>query len=177
MLKTKSKIVLILIIILTILTILSLTNSSSQPTHRTDIYHPDPVGDVSDPDIDIIQLGSYEEEGNIVLSLTVDGSIQYKGNPNDQNDGSYRYEFRIVARNENDQDLFIYTIIYTEGQVQNYNIDSRNSIDTLRIYFNKDIFHSNTYMIGLEATAYSPAIYKAEMDITSADRDRPISFS
>jgi len=175
-LSTKSNIIIIFIALLTVLTFLSTINLSTQPVHRTDIYHTDPVGDVQNPDIDIIQIGSYEEEGNIVLVLTVDGIIQNPGKIVDEYNESYRYELIVIAKNKNNPCIHIYRIIYANGQIQNYEFISRTNGDTLRIFFTKDTFLIDMYMVGLEAATYSPISAGAETDTMPLDRDRPIIF-
>ena len=176
MFRTKSKIILVAILFLIILTILSMIDFYAEPVHRVNIHHTDPMGDVENPDIDIIQIGSYEEENNIVLALTVDGIIQSNEESLEKDNESFRYELTIITRNNNDQVIIIYHIIFVNGKVQNYNFSSRIYGDTLRIFIEKDTFPMDVFIVGLESITHSPVSVGAETDTTSLDRDRSIIF-
>ncbi len=138
------------------------------PIHRTNIQYSDPVGDVSEPDFDIIKVRSYIQSRNIVLELTVAGIIQTPDT--DSTYSNFIYRINVVARGIN-HDPHIYSCAYQNGVVSQYGFDVEVENATLRIFFPLTAFISDSYMIGLEGVAQSPF----EHDLTPEDRDSNIA--
>ncbi|MFW9786176.1 MAG: hypothetical protein ACFFE2_12565 [Candidatus Thorarchaeota archaeon] len=138
------------------------------PIHRTNIQYSDPLGDVSDPDFDVIEIRSYIRFQNIILELTVAGTIQTPDTWSSYSDFIYR--INVVARGIN-RAAHIYSCAYQNGVVDQYGFDVEVANSTLRIFFPMTAFISDSYMIGLEGVAQSPF----EDDLTPEDRDSNIA--
>ena len=151
-----------LVVVLVILT--GVVVIGQTPIHRMNIDYTDNLGDVNNQDVDIIEIKSYQDGSNIVLELTVAGQIQTGTN--------YLYRIIITAKGLIDTDSHIYACTFQDGQLTSYGFDTEIDNDTLRIFFPLTAFVSDSYMIGLEGNAFSPAL---EQDFTSDDRDGDVA--
>jgi hypothetical protein len=127
------------------------------------VSHTDDVGDVSDPNADILSYRSYPENHYIVLELVVAGNIKSISN--------YMYRLTVVAKYVGDKRAHIYSCRFQDGVVGHYPLDAEIQNGTLRILFPFSQFIPNSYMIGLEASAYSTS---GEEDLGLEDRDGEI---
>jgi hypothetical protein len=135
--------------------------------HRTNIVRTDPIGDVTDPDFDILQIKSFAESQHVVLELTVAGVIQTLDTVPFPN---FLYRLIVVARGL-ETNAHIYACTYDGDVIHQYEFDFEIDNSTLRIFFPMTAFVHDSYMIGLEASAGTPL----EEDFTPEDRDSPVS--
>lgn len=159
-------------VILTIIIVASTLFIGHLPVHRTDIIHTDPEGDVDDddnPNIDIIELRSYNSGHNIILEMTVVGMIQVDNSTSDY--FNYAYIIGVIARDIEDLDAHVYHCRFDGVREKNYGLVTEVANSTLRIIFPKTTFLVGSYMIGLEGTAMSPW----GEDNTLPDRDGEIA--
>ncbi len=160
-LKKILPVVLVLSIVITSILIIGL-----QPVHRTTIEHSDIENDVSDSNIDIISIRSYLNESDIILQMTVLGTIL-----NSTADSNYEYRLIIVARGVIDDRSHIYTCYYANGTTWPYDFQATPENNTLVIVFPLTIFLSDSYMIGLEGIATVSGNDGVERDQTEEDRN------
>ncbi|MFW9989049.1 MAG: hypothetical protein ACFFC3_10360 [Candidatus Odinarchaeota archaeon] len=172
MISRNNKIIGILLILSTLITIpiIWYIGNLPIPHHRTDIIITDPLGDVSDPDVDIIEIRSYKSSEwrqnfsstpyFFVLELTVEGTIRYQ----------YLYSINIVVTN--DEGASIHHCDYYNGRQSSYNLDVEVENSTLKMYFPVNSLLHNAYMTGLEGVANNVI----EEDLTGDDRDNPIEY-
>ncbi len=151
-----------------ILLMLSLLYIGYLPVHRTQISHTDSEGDITDPNADILSYRSYRQGFFIVLELVVAGEI-ISGDIDDVS--GYLYRLSIVGKFVGSNDSHIYSCAFQDGIVESYLLDSEIQEDTLRIFFPLSIFLKGSYMIGLEASAYSVL---DEEDLGAEDREADI---
>jgi hypothetical protein len=149
--------------ILAIVLIAAFLIIGQMPIHKTTILHTDDMGDVSDQDIDIIEISSYQDGSYVMLEMVVAGEIQTSTN--------YTYRFTITARGIINSDVHIYSCTYQNGTMTSYAFNVENERHTLRVYFPLSAFVSDSYMIGLEGNAQS----SGEEDNTGADRESDVS--
>jgi hypothetical protein len=158
----------ILVVVMIIVVLLGTSIIGNLPVHRTNIVHTDPLGDVSDPDFDIVQICSYAERDNIVLELAVAGEIQILEGSSGP---TFLYRIIVVARGL-ETNPHIYACTFDGEVIKQYGFDYEVENSTLRIFFPFTAFVHDSFMIGLEATTGSP---RAEQDLTLEDRDLPIA--
>ncbi len=164
-LKKILPVVLVLSIVITSILIIGL-----QPVHRTTIEHSDIENDVSDSNIDIISIRSYLNESDIILQMTVLGTIL-----NSTADSNYEYRLIIVARGVIDDRSHIYTCYYDNGTTWPYDFQATPENNTLVIVFPLTIFLSDSYMIGLEGIATVSGNDGVERDQTEEDRNEIVA--
>ena len=133
------------------------------PIHRSTVLHTDTLGDVSDPDIDIVEIESYQDGSYIVLEMVVAGEIQTSVD--------YLYRLTITARGIINSDIHVYSCTFQNGVLTSYAFDILYSNSTLQILFPLTAFVSDSYMIGLEGSAQS----SGDEDTTDEDRDGEVS--
>jgi hypothetical protein len=133
------------------------------PIHNTSILHTDDMGDVSDQNIDIVEIRSYLDGSYVVLEMVVSGEIQTSTN--------YTYRLTITARGIVNSDVHIYSCTYENGTLTSYAFNTAFNNNTLRVYFPLSAFASDSYMIGLEGNAHS----SGEEDNTGEDRESDVS--
>ncbi len=170
----KTSIYIIIIIVILICFSILVYYIGHQSVHRTNISHGDQENDISDPNIDIIRYRSYEKGNDIILELTVAGTIQNKGTTEFGDIEAYTYGIIVVAKRIDDSEAHIYHCSYVNGTVRQYNFEAEVSGNTLKIIFPKSAFQQDSYMIGLEAVTCSPASNGGEIDETAEDRDASI---
>jgi hypothetical protein len=104
----------------------------------------DELGDVSDPDIDIIEYGSYFDDTEIIIYLIVDGSINENAT----------YQLFIVAKTSANERAHIY---FNDNDVDsdtgNYGSVVIINNNKLSIRFPVAKIMPDSYMVGLEARA------------------------
>lgn len=149
--------------ILAIVLIAGLLIIGQLPIHKTPILHTDNIGDVSDQNIDIVEIRSYLDGSYIMLEMVVSGEIQTSEN--------YTYRLTITARGIIDSAVHIYACTYHNGTLTSYTFNAEYDNDTLRVYFPLSAFTSDSYMIGLEGNAQS----SGEEDDTGEDRQSDVS--
>lgn len=157
----------VLVVVMIIVVLLGTSIIGNLPVHRTNIVHTDPLGDVSDPDFDIIQIKSIGEPSQIVLELTVAGRIQ---TPETASYPNFLYFIVVVARGIS-HGPHIYSCVYDGENIKQYGFDFEVDNSTLRVFFPLTAFIPDSYMIGLEASAAS-----LEEDNTPEDRDSSIAL-
>jgi hypothetical protein len=165
----KPKIRVLVAIILVGVVITSVIVVGQQPIHRTDIEHSDPLGDVSDSDIDILQIQSYLNGTDVYLKMTVAGNIIETSNTT-----PYRYKILIITRGLSyENDTAVHTFTYENGSVEDsmYSILSYVENDTLTIVVPITVLGNVRYMIGLEGRTQT---YYDE-DLTPLDRDGSVA--
>ena len=139
------------------------------PVHRTNIQYTDSLGDIQEPNFDIIQIKSHLVANNIVLELTVAGLIQITDSNISHPD--FLYRIIIVGKHHDGGQGHIYACTYSDGVIQQYGFDFEVDNSTLRIFFPLTAFIPDSYMIGLEGATCSPF----EEDLTPEDRDSSIA--
>ncbi|MFW9847664.1 MAG: hypothetical protein ACFFF4_00900 [Candidatus Thorarchaeota archaeon] len=152
--------------VLTLLIIILIAGSlvvGQLPMHKTNVLHTDSLGDVSDPNIDIVEIKSYQDGSYIILEMVVAGEIQTGEN--------YLYRLIITARGIMNHAVHIYSCTYQNGTLTSYTFTTGYNNSTLRIYFPLSTFASDSYMIGLEGIAQSPL----EQDNTGEDREGEVT--
>lgn len=147
----------------------SISYIGTLPVHRISISHIDEIGDVSDPNADIVSYRSYPEHNYIVLELVVAGIII--SDPDSVIPSNYMYRLTVVAKCPGDNRTHIYSCTFKDGVVSQYFLDSEVYNGTLRIFFPFSQFIPDSYMIGLEASAYSVFGYE---NLGLEDRDSEI---
>jgi hypothetical protein len=140
------------------------------PVHQTNIHHYDPIDDVSNPNIDIAEIRSYALNDEIVLELIVAGII-VSAEPSSENSSGYMYRLMLIARGLDEIVAHEYSCTYRDGIVSQFDFMTEVENSTLRIFFSKNAFIPDSYMIGLEASA----AYLAEEDYTLPDRAAPVA--
>ena len=138
------------------------------PVHRTNILHSDALGEVSDPDFDIIEIRSYAQSRYIVLELTVTGLIQTSDSEYPYS--NYLYRINVVAKGI-DREVHIYSCAYKYGIIEQYGFDVEVDNSTLRVFFPLTAFIPDSYMIGLEGSAQ----FSFGRDLTPEDRDSSLA--
>lgn len=140
------------------------------PVHRTNITHTDPEGDVSDSNIDIVQLRSYRTGNDIALEITVAGEIRNVTDSSPYPD-PYDYRITIITRRPNEEGTPAYRVSYTNGTL-GLQYDTRANVDnnTLTIFLPLYEIDSRYYIIDIKGTART----YTETDTTEADSDRPV---
>ncbi|MFW9987146.1 MAG: hypothetical protein ACFFC3_00660 [Candidatus Odinarchaeota archaeon] len=172
--KEKKRYAIIILYIIIAITIPSILYGiyiyGHSPVHRINIDMVDPSGDVSNPDIDIIEYRSYKSSEwrqnhssapyFIVLEIFVLGTV---------NEDCY-YRFTVVARRTNDEIGHIYSFLYNSGECdENFDIEIENS--SIRMYFPINRLIPGDYITGMEVLAGD--FY--ERDLTPEERDAPIA--
>jgi hypothetical protein len=124
----------------------------------------DERGDVSDPDIDIIEYGSYIDDTEIIIYLIVDGIISENST----------FQLFIVAKTSANEGAHVY--------FNDFDIDAGTSIEsnydsvviinnnTLSIRFPLSKIMPDSYMVGLEARALN----FDDRDTTSSARNNTL---
>ncbi len=139
------------------------------PVHRTNIEHSDPLGDVADADIDIVEIRSYLNGTELYLQLTVAGRIV-------KTNATTRYQYKIIPvakRISEDSSAHIYELGYTNGSMAVSSFSARAYVNgaTLTIVVPISMFSQGEYMIGLEGIAQAAL----EQDFTPEDRDGEVA--
>ena len=153
----------------TLVIFVGLSYVGTLPVHRISISHVDEIGDVSDPNADIVSYRSYPKNNYIVLELVVAGNII--SDPDLLISSNYMYRLTVVAKFLGNNRTHIYSCRFQDGEVGSYFLDSEVYNGTLLIFFPFSQFIPDSYMIGLEASAYS--IFGDE-DLGLEDRDSQI---
>ena len=161
----KSATILISIIVLFV----GISYIGTLPVHRISVSHVDDIGDVSDPNVDIESYRSYLENNYIILELVVVGNII--SNPDSLISSNYMYRLIVVAKSPGDDRSHIYSCRFQDGEVGQYFLNFEVYNNTLRIFFPFSQFIPDSYMIGLEASAYSVF---GDQDIGLEDRDSEV---
>lgn len=164
-LKKLLLVALVLVIVVSSFLIIGL-----QPVHRANIEHTDIEDDVFDSNIDIISVSSHLEENDLILRMTVVGTIL-----NNTADTSYEYRLIIVARGLIDNRTHVYTCYYANGTTWPYAFQALPENNTLVIVFPLTIFLSDSYMIGLEGIATVSGNDGVERDQTEEDRNGTVA--
>ncbi|QEE17197.1 hypothetical protein DSAG12_03029 [Promethearchaeum syntrophicum] len=130
------------------------------PQHNYTHQLYDESGDALDPNIDIIEYGSYLEDDQLILYLIVDGIIS---------ETNATYQLFIVAKSAANEGAHVYYVDIDVEAEREYNYGSYVEIsgDTISIRNSADNFIPDSYMIGLEARAMN----FDERDTTSSARD------
>lgn len=137
------------------------------PVNRTNIEHSDPVGDVSNSNIDIVQIRSYLNGTDLYLELTVAGNIVEINKTT-----LYQYRLTIVTRSvEAEAGIAVYQITYENGSVSGYSAQAFVKGDTLTLVVSINTIAPGYYMIGLEGRAQTAS----EQDTTSLDRSSEVA--
>jgi len=153
-LKTRSrKVVTILVSIVVV--IMTISHIGTLPVHRVTVSHTDELGDISDPNTDIVSYQSYPENNFIILELVVAGNIISDPESKIGWTSNYLYHLIVVARSVGDKESHIYSCSFQDGIVGQYFLDTEVENDTLRIFFPLSQFLHGSYMTGLEAKAHS----------------------
>lgn len=164
----------ILSVLIGIQSVVAIYRWGHTPVHRANIEGTDPIGDVANPDIDLIGYKSYistEWSQNyplspyfIVLELTIVGTIK--------EDTYHQYSFSIVARRLSDEIGHVYHFNFYNGACSE-NLDFEVENSTFRMHFPITRFIPNDYMTGLEVWVMSTSF---EQDFTPEMRDAPIVY-
>ena len=115
------------------------------PEHQFNFELTDTLGDVNEDQIDIIEFGSYRSHEKVVLYLEVVGTINT----------SLSYRIFIVAKTPGEDIAHIYFNDVSNGSETNYESDVFIDGNRLEIHFSLNRFISNSYMVGIEASAHS----------------------
>ncbi|MDF1538414.1 MAG: hypothetical protein P1Q69_05890 [Candidatus Thorarchaeota archaeon] len=156
-------------VIIIIVAIVGVIVVGQQPVHRTNIVHSDLPGDVTDADIDIVEIRSYLNGTELYLQLTVDGNI-VESNATI----TYRYEIIVVAKGlSDDSSAYVYVLSYENGSMGVSSYSSRSYVDgaTLTLVIPISTLIHGSYMIGLEGCTLTPF----EEDFTPEDRDGEVA--
>jgi len=141
------------------------------PVHRTNITHSDPEGDVSDSNIDIIQLCSYRTGNDIAFEITVAGKIRNVTDSSPYPD-PYDYRITIITRKPNEESTPAYKISYTNGTLGlQYRTTARLENNTLTIFLPLHEIISGYYIVDIKGTART----YTETDTTEPDWNRPVA--
>ena len=154
--------------LITVIAVASIAVLGQMPVHRTNIEHTDPLGDVADADVDIVNIKSYLNGTDLYLQLTVAGNI-VETNATVR----YQYNINIVGKRVTDTEGHLYGFTFENGSmgVSTYTSNSFVSGDTLTIVTPISTLLPGVYMIGLEAHAQT--VYG--QDYTAEDRDGEIA--
>ncbi len=167
--NTSPKTRLAAMVIIIIVTITGVVVVGQQPVHRTNIVHSDLYGDVTDADIDIVEIRSYLNGTELYLQLTVDGNIV-------ESNATITYQYKIIVVVKgvaDDSSASIYMLTYENGSmgVSSYSSCSFVHGATLTIVIPISTIIHGRYMIGLEGWAQTPF----EQDLTPEDRDGEVA--
>ena len=155
--------------VLIIVVVPSIIVVEQMPVNGTNIEHSDSVGDVSNPNIDIVQIRSYLNGTDLYLELTVAGSIVEINKTT-----LYQYRLTIVTKGvEADVGIAIYQITYQNGSVSGCSAYGYAKGDTLTLVVSIYAITSGLYMTGLEGRATSGS----ETDYTSPDRSSEVAHA
>ncbi|MDF1537947.1 MAG: hypothetical protein P1Q69_03500 [Candidatus Thorarchaeota archaeon] len=155
------------VIVLVIIAVPSIVIVGQQPVHRTEIEHTDPEGDVTDPDIDIIQIKSYLNGTDLFLELTVAGSIVETSG-----EIGYLYRLEIITKGlAADIGIVTYRVTFENGTVTGYSTYGYVKENTLTIVVSIYTLRDVSYMVGLEGKAQS----YFEADETLPDRNGTVA--
>lgn len=164
----KTRLIAALIII--VVAVSGIVMIGQMPVNRTNIEHSDPVGDVTDPNIDIVRIKSYLNGTDLYLQMTVAGEIMVTNASI-----GYQYKLIIVAKGvSEDASAHIYTLSYDNGSMD---LSSFSSLarpyvngSTLTIVVPISILVQGDYMIGLEGAAMAHGA-----DYTAEDRNGQVA--
>lgn len=170
-LKTSSfKARLIAALIIIVVAVAGIAMIGQMPVNRTNIEHSDPVGDVTDPNIDIVLIKSYLNGTDLYLQMTVAGKIVVTNSTI-----GYLYKLIIVAKGvSEDASAHVYTLSYDNGSMElsSFSDSVRPYVNgsTLTLVVPISILVQGDYMIGLEGAAMA---YGA--DYTAEDRNGQVA--
>ncbi|MBN1800883.1 MAG: hypothetical protein JW891_05210 [Candidatus Lokiarchaeota archaeon] len=114
------------------------------PVHRINNRGIDPVGDVSNPDIDIVEYRSHgsSDGSTMIVEINVLGKINE----------SYSYRFTVVAKTLSDTTGHIYSFLFNDGECdEGFITEIENS--TIRMIFPMSRLSPTDYVIGIEVLA------------------------
>ncbi len=159
---------LIAAVIIIVIAVSAITVIGQMPVNRTNIDHSDPVGDVTDPKIDIVLIKSYLNGTDLYLQMTVAGEIVVTNATI-----GYQYKLIIVAKGvSEDASAHIYALSYDNGSMETSSFSARPHVNgsTLTIVVSISILVQGDYMIGLEGVAEGLGA-----DYTAEDRDGQVA--
>lgn len=170
LLKTSSiKTRLIAVLIIIVVAVSGIVVIGQMPVNRTNIEHSDPLGDVTDANIDIVLIKSYLNGTNLYLQMTVASEI-VKTNAT----FAYQYSILVIAEGISEgSNAFEYLLSYVNGSLTEspYSPCSYVNGTTLTIVVPISMIRQGDYMTGLEGFADN----SLERDLTVSDRDGEVA--
>lgn len=130
------------------------------PQHQFNFELTDTSNDVNVTQIDIIEYGAYRIQEEVVLYLKVAGTINI----------SLVYRLFIVAKSPGEDVAHIYFNDISNGIESNYQSEVFIESNRLEVHFLLSRFISNSYMVGIEASAHA----LNEEDNTPSARDNSL---
>jgi hypothetical protein len=116
------------------------------PVHRSPIQIVDTVDLDIPADFDALLLRGQQEGGTYVVTLTVRGMAQ-----------DSRYNVGVLVQDGRRPGLtYVYDLEYQRGAEQNYGVPAARTGNALTFQFPLDVLSADTYIVGLDATAFGP---------------------